>query len=215
VEYVLGLVITMIGGVSIYELYAWLPHICKWLIKQSTKIISEDERERYSEEWHAHLANTPNSLIKMSASIGFIFAALQIRLDEENEEEEVAREFFMILWCSFCGLIRINKDETVTFIGLKIVNYQTTALERKIEHQHPSRSKTKLNTIKARLENIDNRHANQNIWLGEICSRIETILPKLTDSKFEVWHVQLSELKGAMSGIIQNQPRKTEDNPTP
>lgn len=67
-----------IGDLLAEELKAWLPRITEHLIRCAIKILPNDQRERYGEEWRSYVGEVPGQLSKLCAAFGLIRAAYVI-----------------------------------------------------------------------------------------------------------------------------------------
>ncbi len=69
-EYVIGLFFGILGSLVAAELYCWAPHIARKSIERAVLRLPESERDRFREEWLAHLDECPGSLAKLWHSLG-------------------------------------------------------------------------------------------------------------------------------------------------
>jgi lipopolysaccharide/colanic/teichoic acid biosynthesis glycosyltransferase len=60
------------------EFKAWVPWFTKQLIRTAIKLLPEDSRERYEEEWLSHINDVPGEIAKVVLAFQFIFAALKM-----------------------------------------------------------------------------------------------------------------------------------------
>jgi DNA-binding CsgD family transcriptional regulator len=77
-EYVIGLFFGIVGSLVAAELYCWAPHIARKFIEQAVQRLPESEKERFQEEWLAHLDECPGSLAKLWHSLGCFQGATAI-----------------------------------------------------------------------------------------------------------------------------------------
>jgi len=59
------ILVSVAKALFLTELYAWLPRISNWLVRFAASRLVVDERDRYTEEWTAHLNDYPNSLVRV------------------------------------------------------------------------------------------------------------------------------------------------------
>ncbi len=57
------------------ELNEWLPWLTRHLVESAVRRLPNDLKERYGEEWNAHLNEIPGGFAKLVAAIGFSIAA--------------------------------------------------------------------------------------------------------------------------------------------
>jgi hypothetical protein len=57
--------ITILVGLVTAEILAYASHIAKWFVARSVLELAEADRERYLEEWLAHVEELPGSLTKI------------------------------------------------------------------------------------------------------------------------------------------------------
>jgi hypothetical protein len=74
-------VISLAVGLLLYELYAWLPRISEMVLAWAVSTLPPKDRERYREEWLAHLNSLPNTAVRLINALNFCVAALRIRAD--------------------------------------------------------------------------------------------------------------------------------------
>ena len=51
----LTLVLGVAGSLLASELYAWSPRLVRWLVARAVARLPDAERDRYREEWSAHV----------------------------------------------------------------------------------------------------------------------------------------------------------------
>jgi hypothetical protein len=57
----------------------WTPWVTRRLLDRAVRILPESQRERYAEEWAAHLAEVPGVVAKLALSLQFQIAAVWAR----------------------------------------------------------------------------------------------------------------------------------------
>jgi len=69
------------------ELHAWMPWCTRKLLDRAIGRLPENQRERFKEEWHSHLAEVPGEIGKLIVALGFLRAAPQMSaaLDRRNQ----------------------------------------------------------------------------------------------------------------------------------
>lgn len=70
-DILISIVITIVVGVLLTEGYAWQPRFAKWLVELAVSQLIPSERDRYREEWNAHLQDIPNSVVKVVHALSF------------------------------------------------------------------------------------------------------------------------------------------------
>jgi len=60
------------------ELHSRIPWLTRKIVEQAIQRLPEGQRERFGEEWHSHLEETPGELSKLIVAIGFLQAARQM-----------------------------------------------------------------------------------------------------------------------------------------
>jgi hypothetical protein len=63
------LVISIVIGFVIVEIYAWLPHVSNWFINRAVQRLRKEDQDRCREEWTANLATLPNTLATLVHAI--------------------------------------------------------------------------------------------------------------------------------------------------
>lgn len=67
---------SIVGNMIASELYDSSPQLARWLINAATARLPERHRERYREEWLAHLAEYPGKLRQLGHALGCVRASL-------------------------------------------------------------------------------------------------------------------------------------------
>jgi Bacterial sugar transferase len=60
------------------ELHSRIPWLTRKIVEQAIRRLPEEQKERFREEWHSHLEETPGELSKLITAIGFLKAARQM-----------------------------------------------------------------------------------------------------------------------------------------
>jgi hypothetical protein len=72
---VLGIIAAAVSRQLADEFKAWTPWIIGRLVKSAVRKLPEDCRDRFEEEWLSHIHETPGEVGKLTAAVGFLFAA--------------------------------------------------------------------------------------------------------------------------------------------
>lgn len=90
------LAISIVVGVLLIEVYAWLPKISEWLIDRAVFKLLPEDQARCREEWKAGLEALPNSGAKLLHAFSFSFAvrtinaaSMEANLEQIGHELEV------------------------------------------------------------------------------------------------------------------------------
>jgi phage terminase Nu1 subunit (DNA packaging protein) len=67
----------LLGKLCADEIKEWLPWISGRIIRLAVGRLPEDQRERYSEEWHSHLDEVPGEIARLWTACGFLIATRQ------------------------------------------------------------------------------------------------------------------------------------------
>jgi hypothetical protein len=78
---VLGIVAPAVSRLLADEFKAWTPWIIRHLIKHAVRQLREAQRERFEEEWAAHIFETPGEVGKLIAALGFLRASGRMSLE--------------------------------------------------------------------------------------------------------------------------------------
>jgi hypothetical protein len=68
----------IIGRILADDLKAWSPCLTEGLINLAVRRLPSDLKERYAEEWRAHIADTPGEIGKLFCAAGFLWAGLRV-----------------------------------------------------------------------------------------------------------------------------------------
>ncbi len=72
---VLGVFGAAVSRVLADDLKAWTPRLTEWLIHRAVARLSEDRRDRLSEEWRSHVDEVPGTFGKLIVALGYSRAA--------------------------------------------------------------------------------------------------------------------------------------------
>jgi hypothetical protein len=75
------LVISLLIGVLLVELYAWLPTISEWFVELAIRHLHAEDQERFREEWKANLNDFPNTIVKLVHALSYSLAAVKVNKD--------------------------------------------------------------------------------------------------------------------------------------
>jgi lipopolysaccharide/colanic/teichoic acid biosynthesis glycosyltransferase len=81
-----GVLLSIVLSVIAAELVSLFPALGDWIVRLSARRLPPSVRDRYTEEWKAHLAALPGGLSKLVCALGTIWAvhrALDILADEQ------------------------------------------------------------------------------------------------------------------------------------
>jgi hypothetical protein len=68
----------IMGNMIASELYDCAPSIARWLLKKAVARLPEQQRQRYHEEWHAHLEECPGKLGKLWHAFGCAYSSSKL-----------------------------------------------------------------------------------------------------------------------------------------
>lgn len=74
----IGLLGAAFSKILAEEFKAWAPTIASYLVRLAVCRLPKDERDRYREEWSAHIQDTPGDIGKIASACGLIVAAIRI-----------------------------------------------------------------------------------------------------------------------------------------
>ena len=77
-ELLIGLVLAVLAALIVEEIHANSTSVARWLILRAVRRLPEQERERFHEEWTAHLNDAETVFRKLWHAIGCVCAALRI-----------------------------------------------------------------------------------------------------------------------------------------
>jgi hypothetical protein len=98
----LVLVLSFLGAIilklTIVEVQDWMPTFARWIINRSAAKLPKHERERFREEWLAHLDEYPGRLSKICHAVGCalgvraINKAISVRLHQKSPSTPVSKQ---------------------------------------------------------------------------------------------------------------------------
>jgi hypothetical protein len=84
--FVVSIFVAVLSKIAAEEFAAWSPSVIRSLIKFAVLRLPENKRERFEEEWQAHVNDVPGHIGKLLVAVGFFFAACDIALNDRRNE---------------------------------------------------------------------------------------------------------------------------------
>lgn len=72
------------------EFKAWTPWMIGRLVSFAVRLLPEDRRERYGEEWSSYVTEIPGEIGKILTALGFSMAAFRISFESRKESKRAA-----------------------------------------------------------------------------------------------------------------------------
>ena len=117
------ILITILVGVFLIEVYAWLPKWIERLLEQTILQLPAGERDRCREEWKANLDALPNSGVRLVHAISFRLAADRINANIFDAKLE-----------EFADSLRILSNEhSSNALKMRVVRLRAAENRRTIE----------------------------------------------------------------------------------
>ena len=73
---------SILGRIVADEISAYIPRWAASVVNIAVRLMPEDQRSRWREEWSGHISETNGALSKLTASLGFLSAAFWLRNDQ-------------------------------------------------------------------------------------------------------------------------------------
>jgi len=108
------------------EFKAWTPWMIGRLIAFAVRLLPEDRRDRYGEEWSSYAAEIPGEIGKIITVLNFSLAALRISFESRNESRKVASASVrirheIVLIALFLNLAQMENRKVRRFCLLLII----------------------------------------------------------------------------------------------
>jgi len=84
--WVAGALSSLVATMAAAEIKAWNPVVIRGLIKFAVARLPENQRERFEEEWHAHISEVPGQIAKLIAAVGLLVVAHNLALDYTRDQ---------------------------------------------------------------------------------------------------------------------------------
>jgi hypothetical protein len=88
------ILISLIVGIVLMEMYAWLDPLALWIVRRAAKVIPDDRHAEFVAQWEGDLAAVPNSIMK----VGYVLRDCLLPIKDiqqtmfRNEFEQLADE---------------------------------------------------------------------------------------------------------------------------
>lgn len=87
-EYVVAILLGAIGSLIAAEFYANAPRLTRWIIEDGLLFLPEQNRERYREEWLAHIEECSGHLLKIWHALGMRWTARRLGIALSRAESK-------------------------------------------------------------------------------------------------------------------------------
>jgi len=116
---VAGVGSAIIGHFVSHDLYDSAPRYARFLLEKAVRVLPESERERYSEEWLAHLEECKGVIPKFRHAIECRMTAWKLRQIFERQRPELEEvEIKMWLASSPISVLRMNLPTATIVMGI-------------------------------------------------------------------------------------------------
>lgn len=80
----MDILISLIIGICLMELYVWLPGISKWILERAVRGVREEIRERCREEWNEGLDALPNTMLKVVHALSYVCGNTVAKINSDS-----------------------------------------------------------------------------------------------------------------------------------
>jgi hypothetical protein len=84
--FIVSVLVAVLSRLLAEEFGAWTPTIISGLIKLAVGRLPQNKRERFEEEWHAHVNDVPGQLGKFLVAMDFLRAAYGVAVSEWHDQ---------------------------------------------------------------------------------------------------------------------------------
>jgi hypothetical protein len=86
-EILISILVSLLVGVALMEVYAWLNPLARWLVGRAARQLPDEHRDAFTELWTADLENIPNSLAKIIFAYRHCTLAVRAVCDEIRRDK--------------------------------------------------------------------------------------------------------------------------------
>jgi hypothetical protein len=115
----------MSGQFLANDLKAWAPKLIDFFINVAVRQLPEHLKERYAQEWPAHVVETPGEISKILCSIGFVFAGWWVWMDAIGEQVRFTAEISIII---FADLVTALRASFLAAAGMRAAGFAITTM---------------------------------------------------------------------------------------
>lgn len=117
-----GVLLALLGAVATGilkdEAVAWLPRLTQKLLNIAVERLPENPRERYREEWSAHINEMPGNISKLLVSCGCLFASAKTVPPKFKLSQRI---FKQVLYCVEIASITVVSVVTLDLFGYRFM----------------------------------------------------------------------------------------------
>jgi len=220
------LLISLVVGLLVVEVYAWLPRISEKLLEWAVSRLRPEVQERYREEWRAHLNDLPNTVARLSCAVGFCTAVREINADivaaQRTEIEDLIEGLSRDLHDGQLTLtaLQLELTEQRGSHGLEHALEEALASIASIEDAHPALERLEqsfetcglalikafdrnYSLLRARIERVSSKIKCAGSRLGNLSTQYEQVDTRglSRDASAQVIRRLLDDLRGLTIAI--------------
>ncbi|WP_064681272.1 sugar transferase [Rhizobium bangladeshense] len=114
---VAGIIGSAFAKILADEFKAWRPNMVHRLIGIAASLLSDVDRDRYHEEWNAHVEEIPGDLGKLLSGVGFIWAAFRM---SDRRFLTLGTKRAMDMTMALAGLVFLSPPILIVALAIKI-----------------------------------------------------------------------------------------------
>jgi hypothetical protein len=131
VGYLIDILVGVVSAIVTGELRAHVKPFARWIIERAVRRLSLADRERFREEWLAHLEETPGILRKIWHVFGCYLCAAKLSKIRARYSERIVRPEKVVTFAEWLGgLARYYASNTNTTRFADLPPEELTAIER-------------------------------------------------------------------------------------
>jgi hypothetical protein len=160
-EHLISLCLGVLGRILGTEIEAWAPIVSKRLIDRAIQRLPELERERFREEWFAHLEECPGSLSKLLHALGcvrgageiYVFPRIKLNRENSTSAKETGAIILFVKIVQNILSIKPSSEEDAK-AELKALKRKLDALELEISSLQHTIGRPPFTYILSRLNSV-------------------------------------------------------------
>ncbi len=152
------------------EISAWVPGLCRALVRCAAARLPESQRARFSEEWQSHIDEIPGIFVKLLTAADFSRAAIGMVMSQRHKEAAEK-------WVHTAQHFKESHSKVVVLLNRVVSIEGVATIEAATPHV------ARLNGFREHLEKISNEVAKLPVVLSQYAEEPCTFIQRVRNRR--------------------------------